>query len=61
MAVWRAFITVVSLDHSLRKCVERSGAIIEPAREMGDMGRMCVIRDPAGAVCALFEPAGGTV
>jgi hypothetical protein len=23
---------------------------------MGNMGRFCVIEDPAGAVCALFEP-----
>jgi hypothetical protein len=22
-------------------------------------GRFCVIRDPAGAVCALFTPPGG--
>jgi hypothetical protein len=24
---------------------------------MGTNGRFCVIEDPAGAICALFEPA----
>jgi hypothetical protein len=24
---------------------------------MGPNGRFCVIQDPAGAVCALFQPA----
>jgi hypothetical protein len=27
-----------------------------PVRSMGEMGRMCVVEDPTGAVCALFEP-----
>ena len=58
---WLLYITVVSLDHSLRKCVERGGAIIESAREMGDMGRMCGIRPGRCAPCsnrraARFEP-----
>ena len=30
--------------------------VIETPKEMAGYGRMCVIEDPAGAVCALFEP-----
>jgi predicted enzyme related to lactoylglutathione lyase len=30
--------------------------VIRPATGMGANGRFCVIEDPAGAICALYEP-----
>ncbi len=58
-AQWLIYITVANLDHSIALCEEMGGTILRPATSMGDMGRSCVIQDPAGAVAALFEPAGG--
>ena len=55
--VWLVYITVADLDASLRACLERGGKLLRPAHDMGAMGRYCVIQDPAGAACALFEPA----
>ena len=55
-AQWLAYITVANLDASMRACAARGGEVIVGERAMGSYGRYCVIRDPAGAVCALIEP-----
>ncbi|MDH3455586.1 MAG: VOC family protein [Gemmatimonadota bacterium] len=57
-AQWLNYVIVADLDRSMRQCEESGGEIVAPARTMGTMGRYCVIRDPAGAVLALFELAG---
>ena len=54
-AAWLVYLTVDDLDKSLAKCVELGGELITQPKEYGGMGRYCVIRDPAGAVAALFE------
>jgi hypothetical protein len=53
---WLIYITVPNLAKSLKACVARGGSIIRPAKSMGG-ARMAVVRDPAGAVAALFQPA----
>ena len=52
---WLMYITVANVAQSLAQCTQHGGEIIRPVREMGD-AKMAVIRDPAGAVCALFQP-----
>lgn len=52
---WLIYINVVDLTASLRACEAGGGKVITPEREMGG-GRMAVIQDPAGAVCALYQP-----
>jgi predicted enzyme related to lactoylglutathione lyase len=58
-AQWLMYINVADLDASIGICGERGGAVISGPKTMGGYGRYCVIRDPAGAVVALFEPASG--
>lgn len=53
---WMIYITVANLDKSLEKVKKRGGEVLQEPRGAGG-GRMCVIKDPAGATCALFEPA----
>jgi predicted enzyme related to lactoylglutathione lyase len=52
---WLIYITVASLDTSLKKCRAAGGKVLIKARSLGE-GRMAVIQDPAGAVVALFAP-----
>ena len=52
--VWMVYITVADVDDSAATCVEMGGRVVVGPRDMGSMGRYCVIRDPAGAVAALF-------
>ena len=55
-AQWLIYINVANLKQSLAACRKNGGKLIYPVRAMGG-GKMAVIRDPAGAVAALFEPA----
>lgn len=54
-AQWLVYITVEDLDHSLSECQRLGGAVVVPPRSYAG-GRYCVIKDPAGAVCALYQP-----
>ena len=56
-AQWLIYINVANLDESLRQCRARGGEIVRPSKGMGGQGKFAIVRDPAGAVCALFEKA----
>jgi uncharacterized protein len=53
---WLVYITVTDVEQSARRVVESGGSVIVPVKVMGTNGKYCVIRDPAGAVAALFQP-----
>ena len=55
-AQWLVYITVADLDHSLAECERLGGRALTPIRSYGG-GRYAVIEDPAGAVCALYQPS----
>ncbi|MDH4043636.1 MAG: VOC family protein [Gemmatimonadota bacterium] len=57
-AQWMIYIVVENLDAALEAATARGGAIVRATRDMGSTGRYAVIRDPAGAVAALFEAGG---
>jgi uncharacterized protein len=52
---WLIYITVANLDASMTECKRHGGSVVVGPRGSGK-GRYCVIKDPAGAVCALYEP-----
>jgi predicted enzyme related to lactoylglutathione lyase len=54
--VWLVYITVDDLDHSLDQCHRHGGSVLTPPRSYAG-GRYCVIKDPAGAICALYQPS----
>ena len=54
-AAWLIYIVVEDLDQSISRCEARGGKIIVGPKNMGD-ARYCVIRDPAGAHSALYQP-----
>lgn len=53
-AQWLIYITVPDIDAAMREVTARGGEIISGPRRVGD-ARMCVFRDPAGAVAALYQ------
>ena len=53
-AQWLIYITVPDLEESLRQCRAAKGEVLTKTKPAGE-GRCAVIRDPAGAVCALYE------
>ncbi len=55
-AQWLMYIVVAELDSSLETCRRKGGQVVSGPRHIGE-ARFAVIRDPAGAVCALYQPA----
>lgn len=53
--VWMVYFTVQDVAASAARCEELGGQLLVPPRGAGG-GRYCVVRDPAGAVCALYQP-----
>ncbi len=53
---WLIYITVDDLDAALVACEARGGELLMGPRFMGG-ARYAIIRDPAGAPAALFQPA----
>ncbi|MGD9254110.1 MAG: VOC family protein [Holophagae bacterium] len=56
-AQWLIYITVDDLDQAMAAVEDLGGSIVRPPGKPSEVGRFCVIRDPAGAVAALYEPA----
>lgn len=52
--VWLVYIVVEDIEKSVQMCVEMGGTIIEKPRTVCN-SKFCVIQDPAGAICALYQ------
>jgi hypothetical protein len=48
------YFTVANLDASIERCAELGGEVVVAPRDLGE-GQFCVVKDPAGAVAALYE------
>jgi predicted enzyme related to lactoylglutathione lyase len=55
---WLNYVVVADLDESIRMCRSLGGSVIAGPKTMDAASRYCVIRDPAGAVVALFATTG---
>lgn len=55
---WLIYIIVQDVEVSAAECMRSGGVVVTHPRGLSG-GRFCVIRDPAGAVCALFQPPPG--
>jgi predicted enzyme related to lactoylglutathione lyase len=50
------YVAVDDVDAFVAKAEKLGGSIVRPANDIPNVGRMCVIRDPTGAVFSLFTP-----
>ena len=53
---WLVYIIVEDVDKSAESCVANGGTLVNEPRGLAG-GRFCVIRDPVGAVLALYQEA----
>ncbi|HPG08712.1 MAG: VOC family protein [Saprospiraceae bacterium] len=53
--LWIPYFNVENLDKSVQSTTALGGTLLTPIKAMGAHSRYVFIRDPAGAVCALFE------
>jgi len=54
--VWLIYITVADLDAASARVAGLGGEVVVAARSVGPEARYAVVRDPAGAYFALYEP-----
>lgn len=54
-AQWLIYIVVENLEAAMAECIRLGGEILTAPRGMGAGSRACVIKDPAGAVAALYQ------
>lgn len=53
--VWSSYVAVDDLDATVAKVGPAGGAVMQPAMDVMEAGRMAVIADPAGAVICLWQ------
>lgn len=51
---WLIYITVEDIEKSRKEVEENNGKLLTEIKTAGN-GKFCVIQDPAGAYCALFQ------
>ena len=52
---WIPYFQVKSLEKSIQACIENGGALVTPAKPLSGDKSYAVIRDPSGAVCAIWS------
>lgn len=53
---WLSYVSVTSVDETAAKAKDAGGTLMKEAFDVFDVGRMAVVKDPTGAVFALWEP-----
>jgi hypothetical protein len=53
--VWIPYFIVEDIDKGIAACTAKGGSIVAGPKSMGQ-ARYCIIKDPAGAVCAIYQP-----
>jgi len=56
-AAWLSYIVVPDLDAAVAAAEQRGGEVVVPRQAQGGQGSYAVLRDPAGAAFALYQPA----
>jgi len=54
-ACWIVYFVVADLSQSVERCTKLGGKLLVDRRASG---QFCVIEDPAGAICALYQKPG---
>lgn len=56
--LWMVYFVVEDLEASIRSVEEGKGEVLVGPKSMGPGSGYAIIRDPAGAVCALYQVGG---
>ena len=55
---WHSYIAVDDVDHCAKKASELGGNVLVSPHDVPDVGRICIVSDPTGAVMHLMQPIG---
>ncbi len=54
---WLAYLEVENIDHCAKRAPLLGGSVVVPPHDVPDVGRICVVADPTGALTYLMQPA----
>ncbi len=55
-ATWMPYFIVADIEHSTAQVSAQGGELLTPIKSMGN-DKYVVLKDPAGAICALYQKA----
>jgi predicted enzyme related to lactoylglutathione lyase len=55
-STWNTYINVDNADKTTAKAVAAGAQVVAPPTDIGDSGRMSIVRDPSGAVIGMWQP-----
>ena len=53
---WHSYIAVEDIDHCAQQTAALGGKVLVPPHDVPDVGRICAVADPTGAVVHLMQP-----
>ncbi len=53
---WHSYIAVDNVDECAQRAPSLGGSVVVPPHDIPDIGRVCVVADPAGAITHLMQP-----
>ena len=53
---WHSYIAVDDIDKCAEQTIELGGKVLVPPYDVPDVGRICAVSDPTGAIVHLMQP-----
>lgn len=53
---WHSYIAVADVDECARQAPLLGGSVVVPPHNVPDVGRICIVADPTGAIAHLMQP-----
>ncbi|WP_369795123.1 VOC family protein [Azoarcus sp. KH32C] len=53
---WHSYIAVGNVDECAKQAPMLGGSVVVPPHEVPDVGRVCIVADPTGAIAHLMQP-----
>lgn len=53
---WHAYIAVDNVDQCAKQALVLGGRLVVPPHDVPDVGRICAVADPTGAIAHLMQP-----
>ena len=54
---WHSYISVDDVDLCAERAFSLGGKVIVPPHDVPDVGRICIVEDPTGAIAHLMQPS----
>jgi len=55
-AFWHAYIAVEDVEECAKQAGLLGGSVVVPPHDVLDVGRVCIVADPSGAIAHLLQP-----